>query len=135
MLCNIDEDLIGDARRMLTLLCFASRPLTVPELIDGIAVDIGEPMGLNKNRRLEDYNDIHTICPGLIEIRSTSKPPLNEALKGKESKIKQKEQHTETVLTAQIAHFSVQEYLESERIRNHRAAKFRLTGKQISKHL
>lgn len=47
MLCNIDDHLIEDARRILTLLCFAARPLTVPELIDGIAVEIEGSIGLN----------------------------------------------------------------------------------------
>ncbi|KAL8991075.1 MAG: hypothetical protein Q9169_007954, partial [Polycauliona sp. 2 TL-2023] len=40
MLCNIDGYLAEDARRILTLLCFASRPLKVEELIDGVAVEI-----------------------------------------------------------------------------------------------
>ena len=116
MLCNIDQDLIKDASRIFTLLCFASRPLTLRELIDGIAVEINESIGLNKDYRLEDYNDIHNICPGFIDINLAA------------------DQTSETYdeknlsLTVQIAHFSVQEYLESIRIRHQRAAIFGLTS-------
>lgn len=107
MLCNIDQDSIRDARRMLTLLCFASRPLSVPELIDGIAVETTEPARLNKDRRFQDYNDINEICPGFTS--------LNVAADNK-------------LPTVQIAHFSVQEYLESDRIRHGKATIFALTS-------
>ena len=94
MLCKIGPRSIEYARRMLTLLCFASRPLTLPELIDGIAVSTTEPTGLDKERRLEDYNDINDICPGFTSLSVAA----------------------DEVPTVQIAHFSVQEYLESDRI-------------------
>ncbi|KAK0514475.1 hypothetical protein JMJ35_003092 [Cladonia borealis] len=105
MLCKIDPALIKDARRILTLLCFASRPLTLPELIDGIAVETTEPTGLNKKCRLEDYNDIHDICPGFINLTVADEK-----------------------LIVQIAHFSVQEYLESDRIKESQAKHFGLTS-------
>ena len=105
MLCNIDQDSIEDARRMLTLLCFASRPLSVPELIDGIAVETTEPTGLNKDRRFQDYNDINEICPGFTSLSVAADDELP---------------------TVQIAHFSVQEYLESGRIRHEKARIFGL---------
>ncbi len=105
MLCKIDPALVKDARRILTLLCFASRPLTLPELIDGIAVETTEPTGLNKDCRLEDYNDIHDICPGFINLNIADE-----------------------TLIVQIAHFSVQEYLESDRIRHQKAMIFGLTS-------
>ena len=90
---------------MLTLLCFASRPLTLPELIDGIAVSTTEPTGLDKERRFEDYNDINEICPGFTSLNVADE--------------------TEIV---QIAHFSVQEYLESDRIKDSKAKNFGLTN-------
>ena len=112
MLCKIDNHLIQDARRILILLCFAARPLTVPELIDGIAVDIEAPKGLNHKRRLQDSDDIRSICSGFVEIGLDT--DLN-------NEVYYVEDSTPTV---RIAHFSVQEYLESESIRHHRAAMF-----------
>ena len=116
MLCNIDQALIKDARRILTFLCFASRPLTLRELIDGIAVEIDEPIRLNKDCRLEDYNDSNNICPGFIDINLAAHP-TSEAYSEKN-----------LLPIVQIAHFSVQEYLESDRIRHQKAAIFGLTS-------
>ena len=115
MLCNIDYDLIEDARRILTLLYFAVRPLTVRELIDGVVVKINNPLGLNYNRRLQTFNDLYTICLGLIDISlGTSQATETD--------------HADSKATIQIAHVSVQEHLESERIRHQKVAKFSLTS-------
>ena len=116
MLCTIPSYLVGDARRILTMLCFATRPLKVRELIDAVAVDIKEPMGLRKDRRMQDYNDIHDICPGFIELGTY----VDEADDFEEA---DPPSSTDYV---QIAHFSVQEYLVSERIRKHKAVVFGL---------
>lgn len=70
MFCNIDDDLIEDARRILTLLCFAYRPLTTQELIDGVAVDIRGQAGLDYSRKLQDVDDIRDICRGFVEVDS-----------------------------------------------------------------
>ena len=115
MLCNIDYELVKDARRILTLLCFAVRPLRVQELIDGVAVEINDPPGLNYKRRLENSSDFHTICPGLIDINCRTSQATET-------------DREDSTLTVQIEHFSVQEYLESERILHQKAAIFSLTS-------
>ncbi|RMZ80954.1 hypothetical protein DV738_g2498, partial [Chaetothyriales sp. CBS 135597] len=109
ILCSIDKSLVQDARRILTLLCFSSRPLTLQELIDGIAVDLDEPAGLKIRRRLQDMDDIRDICPGLID---SSIPAKNET--GLEVN---RDTMNNSTITVRIAHFSVQEYLESDRIK------------------
>ncbi|KAL9609925.1 MAG: hypothetical protein Q9167_005343 [Letrouitia subvulpina] len=112
MLSNIDKLSAGDVKRVLSLLCFARRPLTVLEVIDGIAVEIGEPAHFNHARRLQDANDIRELCVGLIEI-STEEDELNDTISNEEY--------------VRIAHFSVQEYLVSDRIqKSHQAAFFAL---------
>ena len=100
------------------MLCFATRPLKVRELIDAVAVEIKEPMGFQKDRRMQDYNDIHDICPGFIELNAH----VDEA---DDFEIFEA---TDLSLTddVQIAHFSVQEYLVSDRIRGQKAAVFSL---------
>ncbi|KAK3173425.1 hypothetical protein OEA41_006754 [Lepraria neglecta] len=116
MLCNIDHYLIEDARRILTLLCFAPRPLTVREVIDGVAVKLNNSPGLNRKRRLQDSNDIREICIGFIDI-------------GLGADYTTETYHEEELTpTVRIAHFSVQEYLESERILHQKAAIFSLTS-------
>ncbi|MCJ1423797.1 hypothetical protein MMC29_001682 [Sticta canariensis] len=111
ILCNIDHHWVEDARRILTLLSFAARPLTVQELIDGMAVEIEDPPRLNFKRRLQDFEDLCAICPALIDIDVTGT---------------NYEKHLTS--TVRIAHFSVQEYLESERIRDQKAAIFGLSS-------
>jgi hypothetical protein len=91
--------------------------LTVRELIDGIAVDIHEPACLNRRRRLQDADDLHEICPGLIEV-GTKEDDETQFVATGDSGI---ERRTPTV---RIAHFSVQEYLESDRIKQQKAAAF-----------
>lgn len=67
ILCYIDPSSIEDAHRILTLLCYAPKPLTVRELIDGIAVEI-KSLRLNIGRRFHNAIDIQEICSNLIDI-------------------------------------------------------------------
>ncbi|KAH8670055.1 ankyrin repeat-containing domain protein [Ilyonectria robusta] len=104
MLLNIDEGSAEYARRTLTFLCCAKEPLAVAEVIEAMAVELGDIPRLNTKRRLHDQDDLHQVCPGLIEV--VVNPDAKE------------------LSTVRIAHFSVQEYLESERIRQQRVAMF-----------
>ncbi|KAL2136905.1 hypothetical protein VTI74DRAFT_66 [Chaetomium olivicolor] len=104
MLSNIDKESEADAIRMLTLLCTARRPLTVEELIDSIAVELGDNPQFNEDSRLMNgADDIRRICPGFIELDLS---PKNGGT------------------TVRIAHYSVQEYLESDRIRSSATAQY-----------
>lgn len=102
------------AQQILSLLCFSSRPLTVEEVIDAIAVDLHKAERYDRDRKLEGADDLLRICPGLIEISLT------------------RHEHADaTVLITQIvrvAHFSVQEYLLSNQIQQSRAADYALSG-------
>ena len=164
MLCNINYHLAEDARRILTLLCFAERPLTVQELIDGVAVEInGDSSGLNHKRRLQDSHGIRDICGGFIDIyteesyiykegkyekQQEEEEEDEEAEEEEEEEDEEEEEEEEEEVeeeeeeeqeegvegeigvtqTVRIAHFSVQEYLTSERIRHQKAAAFSLTS-------
>lgn len=88
------------------MLCFAARPLTVPELIEGVVIDISSTR-LNLKRRLQNADDIHDICLGLVDItlNTDDRAGLDVPMQ-----------------TVRIAHFSVQEYLESQRIQSQKAA-------------
>ena len=168
MLRNIDRANVEDAKRILTMLCSALRPLFVSELIDGIAIELSGQARLNLKRRLRDADDIHQICPGLVDIdfnpyyldndeenesedqngsttqecasideddeESDDEDLDSEELDDEE----ENEAHDppvdpevpEPVLTApivRIAHYSIQEYLESERIQQQDAKEFYLS--------
>ncbi|CAG8899473.1 unnamed protein product [Penicillium egyptiacum] len=108
LLCGIDEIHIHDVRRILTILCFSNRPLTIAELIHAHAVEIDDPPLSNWEDRLLQMDDIRDISLGLIEIA------------------RNKDERGQETLTVHIAHFSVQEYLLSDRIERQKAAVFAL---------
>lgn len=66
---------------------------------------------------------MHSICPGLINVNHDPK---------KSGGIDNESGSSVIVV---IAHFSVQEYLESDRIRHQKAANYSLTGESIFGHL
>ncbi|KAJ5477775.1 hypothetical protein N7530_003284 [Penicillium desertorum] len=106
ILYSIDEIYVEDVQRILTVLCFSVRPLTVHELVDAHAVELGEAPYLDREGRSYKQDDLVDICLGLIEIVETDND------------------YGKTISTARIAHFSVQDYLLSDRIRRQRAAIF-----------
>ncbi|KAF4771904.1 hypothetical protein HAV15_004523 [Penicillium sp. str.  len=111
MLCSIDEEYVEKARLILTLLCVSNQPLTVKELVGALAIDLSMSR-LDREGRSFSQDDPIDICLGLIEIA------VGEDLYGEPTTI------------ARIAHFSVQEYLELDRIPQQGAAKFRIQNKQ-----
>jgi hypothetical protein len=106
MLCSIDDTYVEDVRRVLTVLSYSARPLTASQLIDAHAVDLGESPHLDREGRSYEQDDLVDICLGLIEIVETNN------------------RDGETIPIARITHFSVQEYLQSDRIHLQKAAKF-----------
>ncbi|KAK1531019.1 uncharacterized protein CCOS01_06122 [Colletotrichum costaricense] len=56
------------AKQMLTILCCASKPLTVQELINALAIEIGATSFLNPDRQLPDADSLLEICPGFTEV-------------------------------------------------------------------
>ncbi|CAI0652652.1 unnamed protein product [Colletotrichum noveboracense] len=129
MLLAITPGFKDYARQMLMLLCCAKRPLTVEELIYGMAVDLGSvgsksddidsadadldhvgsddlfsdchrSVAVFKDKRmLHDADAVLEVCPGFIEL-----------YEGRDAS-----QHKTSCI--RIAHFSVQEYLKSNRIK------------------
>ncbi|KAK6387054.1 hypothetical protein LTS17_000320 [Exophiala oligosperma] len=96
-----------EARRILSLLCYAYRPLCVSEVIKALAVDIDDLECYDHRSRLTGgADDVLRICPGLIEI-----------ILG-----------TDGDQEVRIAHFSVEKYLLSDSIQHGYAANFALSG-------
>lgn len=104
MLCSIDKMYIDDVRRILTMLCISRRPLTIRELIEAHTVDLSEPQHVDRKQSYCE-DDVVDICLGLVEISHQDK-------------------YNQNISTARIAHFSVQEYLQSDRILQQKAATF-----------
>lgn len=84
------------------------------ELIEGIAVEI-DSARLNGQRRLQNADDLHEICLGLVNFDYNIIQYKFDWTSPKHEKIR-----------VRIAHFSIQEYLESDRIQRQKAARFSL---------
>ncbi|KAK5304383.1 hypothetical protein LTR99_004839 [Exophiala xenobiotica] len=105
ILCSIESR--EEAQQLLSLLCFAPQPLSVGEVTEALAVDIDDLECYDPMRRFTGgADDVLRICPGLIELSLRA----------------------DGVQEIRIEHFSVQEYLQSDRIRTGRAADFALLG-------
>lgn len=112
MLCSIGEESAEDARRILTFLCFSARPLYVAEMIDAVAVDVDLEC-FDPELKVENADDLLRICPGLIEIYTYDDIGFSE------------EDYPRDVV--RIAHFSVQEFLLSDRISRGPASRYTLS--------
>jgi ankyrin repeat protein len=122
MLMNIDPDQVDDAKRILTWLCFSKRPVTLQEIVEGLTVDLSENPRVDPERRLGDTDDIIRICPGLISISTI------------EDKATFAPDQAAQFPVVRIAHFSVQEYLESDRIKSrHFALRSRTANTELAK--
>ena len=97
ILFQIPDEYLHEANVIFTLLAGAMRPVDVLEAAEAAAVNL-EPEGFSKRNRLRDPLTVLTICSSLIKMSD------------------------EQIL--QFAHYSVQEYLVSDRA----PIKFRITG-------
>jgi len=100
ILLNIDEDYRQDAFRILRWLVYSARPLRIEEMVEVIATDT-ELLQLNPENRLPDPRDLLTICSSLVTTISVT--ALGDVGTSNEA--------TEL----RLAHFSVKEYLISDR--------------------
>lgn len=105
ILCGIDERNVEDVRRALSLLCFSTEPLTSNELIDTL-VGPNQLSQLDSEGRSSYLDDIIEMCGGLVVVSMTED---DDGL---------------PTSVVRIAHFSVREYLQSDRILQQRAARF-----------
>ena len=98
ILCNIDEDHQEYALKIFRWLAYSARPLRLKEIADAVAINIGGSSRFDPGNRFPDPQDVFKVCSGLIseEIRWVD---------------------FEYQVVLRLAHFSVKEYLVSDRIR------------------
>ena len=109
ILCSIDELYSQQAFTVLEWLVYSARPLRLEELAEVIAVDMDASPAFDVERRFPDPQDVLTICSSLVTT-------AHEEIESRHDKV------TKTIV--RLAHFSVQEYLVSERIQSGHAAKY-----------
>ncbi|KAH9207858.1 hypothetical protein DL95DRAFT_312889, partial [Leptodontidium sp. 2 PMI_412] len=111
ILLSIDEDYSQDTFRILQWLMYSARPLRIEELVEVIAIDTKQSR-FNPKNRLPDPRDLLTICSSLVTTAAVTVNDDNGA-------------HNETI-ELMLAHFSIKEYLISDRIRTGIAFQYNL---------
>ncbi|KAF7536781.1 hypothetical protein G7054_g4255 [Neopestalotiopsis clavispora] len=104
------------AFRILRWLTFATRPLNLHEVAEIAALEPDRDPTFDREEVLQDPNDVLSICSSLVVV-------TEERLDEHDDAGKQKFQHMSIV---QLAHYSVKEYLVSQRIRTGPAAPYSL---------
>lgn len=104
ILLAIDQQQQQEAVTILNWLTCSARPLKVKEVIEGVAMAAGDGLHLDTDERLRDANELLAICSSLVRINYPASQPLLH--------------NNEDLAEIQLAHFSVKEYLTSNRIQN-----------------
>jgi ankyrin repeat protein len=116
ILIEIDEDDSMYAFRILQWLAFSTRPLTVEEVAEAAAVDPERDPAFERDEVLEDPLEALNICSSLVTMTVNSKDArMNPG---------------QRVLA--LAHYSVQEYLLSDRIKQSHARQYSM--QTVSSH-
>jgi len=97
ILCAINKENSQDALKILQWLVCSARPIRIDEIVDAIAVYSDSDPRFDPESRLPDPQDILTICSSLVTIDGVK---------------------------VRLAHYSVKEYLVSERIQNGPASQY-----------
>ena len=102
ILDNIDEEYSQDAFRILQWLVYSARPLRIEEVAEVLAINTDESR-FDPENRLPEPRDLLTICSSLVTTVAGT--------------VKDNKGASNETTELRLAHFSVQEYLISDRIR------------------
>ncbi|KAI2483801.1 Ank-2 multi-domain protein [Pyrenophora tritici-repentis] len=94
--------------RILQWLTFSARPLSVEEIAEVVAIDVARDLAFNRDEVLEDPLEVLDICSSLVTITA------NKVDRGLGS--------AQQIVA--LAHYSMQEYLVSDRIRQGSAKQY-----------
>ncbi|RYN60627.1 hypothetical protein AA0117_g13049 [Alternaria alternata] len=108
ILTAISEEYAEYAMRILQWLTFSARPLSVEEIAEVVAIDVARDPAFDGDEVLEDPLEVLDICSSLVTI-TTNKA---DRRLGSAQRI------------VALAHYSVQEYLVSDRIRRGSAKQY-----------
>lgn len=119
ILCKIDPLYKLEALQILQWLTCSLRPLSLEEVAELVAVDIGEDKVFDLDKRPSDPDDVVDICSSLVTCVDAN---------GDSAEADNDHDNNEVVppkkRLVRLAHFSVKEYLVSDRIRAGSAAYF-----------
>ena len=117
VLRDIPEEHKQNAIRILQFLTYSERPLRIEEAVDVIVVDTEADQHFNPKNRMPDPHEISCYCSSLVVV-----VPAKEHSYFKDDKS----------VELQLAHFSVKEYLTSNRLDKDIAQSFQATVAKAS---
>ncbi|RAQ98684.1 vegetative incompatibility protein HET-E-1 [Stemphylium lycopersici] len=101
ILTAISEEYAEYAMRILQWLTFSARPLSVEEVAEVVAIDVARDPAFDRDEVLEDPLEVLDICSSLVTITT--------------NEVDRRSGSAQRIVA--LAHYSVQEYLVSDRIR------------------
>ncbi|KAK0909685.1 hypothetical protein LTR91_008880 [Friedmanniomyces endolithicus] len=114
-----------DSIRLLQVLTWSRRPLRIEELVDFLAVDLHSEPGFDVDNRMPVPREIVRLCSSLVTIvetrqyleeRDSDWEGVDSGRENGESKYENGDQAEKTEIEMRLAHFSVKEYLISDRL-------------------
>ena len=154
ILLNIDKNhnhYYPEILKILQWLSFSAQPLQLEELAEIVAIDINETARFDPERRWPNPQDILIICSSLVTLTTEFYDSIDRE---SSSLYNEEERHTElnansqerdndsvwaeasesegSVTFVRLAHFSVKEYLVSDRIQHGIAARYSI--REIQSH-
>jgi ankyrin repeat protein len=108
ILSAISEEDAEYAMRILQWLMFSARPLYVEEIAEVVAIDVARDPAFDRDEVLEDPLEALNICSSLVTITTNGEG-------GRSGSVRQ---------IVALAHYSVQEYLVSDRIKQGQAKQY-----------
>jgi hypothetical protein len=108
ILTAISEEYAEYAMRILQWLTFSARPLSVEEVTEVVAIDVARDVAFDRDEVLEDPLEALNICSSLVTITT--------------NEVDRKSGSAQRIVA--LAHYSVQEYLVSDRIRQGSAKQY-----------
>jgi hypothetical protein len=109
----IDEDYFQYAFRIFQWLTFSARPLSIDEVAEVVALDGKRDPAFDRDEVLEDPLEVLNICSSLVTMAVDNDSHLGGSPR-------------QVVV---LAHYSVKEYLVSDRICTGKAAKYSIRDK------
>ncbi|KAF2440363.1 HET-domain-containing protein, partial [Karstenula rhodostoma CBS 690.94] len=112
ILSDISEEDSDYAMRILQWLTFSERPLSIEEIAEVVALDAARDPAFDRDEVLEDPLEVLNICSSLVTVTV-----VEETSPGRSARVMRKR-------IAALAHYSVQEYLVSDRIKQGPAKRY-----------
>ena len=138
---NLDQDRREDVLKILHWLCFSERPMKLDEMVEVLAIDSTDKPCFRPEKRLLDPSSILTICSTLVSVTNSAAKDTDFSLGEPDSDTMSytnsgmEDTEIETIETLRLAHFSVKEYLTSDRIKASSFSQYYITSSLANFHI